>query len=421
MILSSYLIAVSTLLCLDVDDARSVFDYSQPRVRYTNLAVSQQALSSSDVQRLGGLLNASDAQLQLMLAQYAEFVRQHNALLDREAPQLLSMSAGIHLAQKDEGGYTEAHSERMKTLLRHASRLRRQLEQVEQSYINTIEPFLTEEQVARLPLLRNEAVRRQCRVPPTTFPWTQFDVRAIWDSVDVSQLSPDDQQWVQDILWEHDLTATPLLRAMTDAYWRTAADISRDVGRLQSGVLPGDEYNRLYEHAKRPFLRSLQRIATLNENTVSQIVQTIPSHTADQFHRLAESAAYPELYPDPTALHSGFKAIIEDEQLARDVVMTVNELQPAYELEYEQLTTEIERFYLQWAERNVVGRDGYFRQHLPRALQPHLDRRSELAQRWLDRLAQAVGEPVLQRHGIGQQDDDEAGDSELDPDAAQGA
>ena len=103
------------------------------------------------------------------------------------------------------------------------------------------------------------------------------------------------------------------------------------------------------------------------------------------------------------------------------MVETVQELQAAYELEYEQLTTELERFYLQWAERNVVGRDGYLRQHLPSALQSHLDRRSELAQRWLDQLVLTVGNEVLQRHGISQQDEEAGAESVVDPDAAKGA
>jgi hypothetical protein len=405
---------VSTSVMAGTGDAKTVFDYVKPRVRYTNLAVSQQALSRSDVARWGGLLGASDAQLQLMLVQYASFVEQQNVLLDHEAPRLLERSAGIHLAQVEEGGYTDAHSRRMRDLLQHCARLRRQLEQLEQSYIDSIEPFFTKEQVERLPLLRNEAVRRQCRTRPTTLPWAHLDVRSLWEQVDDSWLSPEEREWVMTILWEHDQAVTPLLRGMTDSFWSTNASMSRTVVQWQSGAILTDEYNRIIERSLTPYLRSLLRLAAVNENAAAQIVETIPDDVGREFLLLAKTAAYPQLYPDRTALHDGFRAMLNDDELDDDLLRNIQQLFVTYDMEYEQAAHQAERFYLEWSKLNVLSRQGYFTQHLPEALEPKLLQRLELAQRWLEQLAEAVGEDILHKHGvyIAAEDDDEDQDED---------
>lgn len=380
--------------------AKTVFDYVEPRVRYANIAVSFEVLRPADVERWGQLLNVSDAQLQLMQSQYAGFVEQHNALLDREALRLLHASVDIHLAREAEGGYTSAHSDRMTALLRQGARLRRQLEQVEQAYIDSIEPFLTEEQVLRVPVLRNEAVRRQCRFGGHTMPWAHVDVRSLWERVDQTWLSPDDQELVYEILWEHDLANTPIIRSMTDTYWSSRIEIARHLPAWQSGAMPHDEYVRRYERSQEPFLRSIIRLSTLNENAAMQIVESMPEQVANDFLLVAKSTAFPQLYPDWDALHEAFSIIIADVELEREVVVDVEALSEAYADEYRRLAERLEKFYFDFAKEGVLGRFGFFTQDLPEALEPMLQQRRELSQQWMQRLAETVGDEVLQRHGL---------------------
>lgn len=394
------------------ENARTVFDYTEPRVQYTNLAVSRRALDRSDVERWGEILDASEAQLQTMLAEYAAFVEEHNALLDREAPRLLAASAEIQKAREEDdlGEYTDDHVSRMRSLIGHASQLRRQMEQVEQAYINSLEPFLAASQVDRLQLLRNEATRRHCRVPATVLPWADVDVRTLWDQVDDARLSPEDLEWIGQILWEHDQQLTPMLRAMTDTYWRGTVAGARRVVDLQSGRIGPEEYVASFERGRQPFLRSLLRIGMLNESTVSQIVEFVPESIGSRFLLIAKAAAYPAAYPDSSSLHTGFRSLIHDEGLESDQVEIVERFFESYSLEYEQLADELERFYLEWGQLNVLGRTGHFNQDLPQALEPKLERRRELADRWVVRLAESVDEELLVRNGLKRSDEDEGDD-----------
>jgi len=388
--------------CADVEGdvrARTVFDYIEPQTGYTNLAVSRQVLRPDDVERWGHLLNASDAQLHQMQTQYARFIEEQNALLDREAPRLVDASAEIHLAREAEG-YTQARSDRMARLLRHAARLRRQLEQVEQAYINTIEPFLTEQQVRLLPMLRNEAVRRHCHMVPSSIPWAHMDVRQIWEEVDQTPLSPDDREWVYEILWEHDLTVTPLIRNMADTFWNNRIDLARHLAAWQGDLISSDEYARRYERALEPFLRSSIRLGTLNESAVMQIAAAVPEEIAGDFLVRAKSAAFRHLYPDWYSLHTTFANVLADDELGQDVAAAVEAKRHSYEDAYRRLADEIERFYLDYAKQETLGRDGFRRQHLPKALAPMLQQRRELSQQWRQRLVETIGEDVIKRLGL---------------------
>ncbi len=387
---------------LPASDARpkAILDYADRGTRYTNIAVTREVLQPADVERWGRLLDASEAQLQLMQAQFAHFVEEHNALLDREAPRLLRASAEIHLAREAEGGYTDAHGQRMTALLQHCARLRRQLEQVEQHYINNIESFLTEQQVQRLPILRNEAVRRQAHVNRGTMPWASADVRTLWEQTDQALVSPEDREWIYEILWEHDLAITPIIRSMTDSFWRGRMEVARLVPDWQSGVMSHNEYIQRNELSKSRFLRSLTRLSALNESAAMQIAEALPEQTADEFLALAKSAAFPQLYPDRESLHEVFANILADEELEQDTAAAVKELANVYDDEYRRLADEIERFYFDFARQGTLDRYGFFPQDLPAALEPMLQQRRELSQQWMQQLAETVGEDVLSRHGL---------------------
>lgn len=402
--------AIMLIMGADVERPRMVRDYMQPRVPYANVAVADAALTLADVERWASYLVASESQVQFMQTQYEEFVRRHNAVIDREAPKLLTASAEISIALEEEGDSSPAHTKRLETLRRQSARLRQQLEQVEHDYINLIEPALTEEQIDRLLTLRNEAVRRQARARPSEVRWVDVELGRIWHEVDQLPFSPDDLDSVNMILQNYEHAMTPLVRRLADTHWNLPVQISKLIVDARSGIISWDEFQVRNDRVRTQYLRSLQSIRTLNENTLRQIVEATADDVANEFVRRAKAAAFPELYPDRSGAHPLFEAIILDDELDESVREFAAVLFNEYTTHYERANRELEEFCADWGEQLAMGRNGYQTQFLPEALEPMLRKRRELSRKWREQLTTVVDPDVVESLPFDDDDERDKGD-----------
>ncbi len=387
-------------LSTDVERARVVSDYVQPRVSYANIAVANAALTTTDVERWVTFLNASDAQAHHMQLKYAAFVQSHNALLDREAPRLLAASAELSEAIQQEG-FTTALPAKLDSQRQRSTQLRRQLKLAEQEYINSIEPVMTEEQAVLLPTLHNEAIRRQTRTRSSEVRWVDVELSRIWEKVNHDTMTPEELRGTRTMLQEYENAMTPLFRRLSDIQWDLPTRISTLVADMQAEVISSDEFQVRQDRVRAVYLRSLQRISNLNKTTVRLITDTLADEVADDFLQYANAAAFPELYPDRAAIHHVYEAVIHDDALGEDLQHAAAALFDDYSAQYDQMNRTLQEFCISWGEQSAMGRDGYQAQLFPEALAPKLRDRRELSEQWLERLTAIVGEDIVESHQFG--------------------
>jgi hypothetical protein len=259
--------------------------------------------------------------------------------------------------------------------------------------------ILTEEQVERLPLLRNEAKQRQFYSPPMVLPWSQVHARSMWEELDRTSVSHDVSEQVEAILWEFEHALTPLLQRMTTAYWNNPIEIQKLLLDSRAGLISPDEFHSRYDRVRDPYVRTLRSVRRLKETTIERIAGTLEGEAADAFRDRARAAAFPRMYPDPRAAHAIFNSVIADTDIDGDSTIAASALFADYRTRYDLVNREMERFYVDWGEQHALNRDGFRTQHLPEALAPFVERREELSLESLQQLAEAVGEDVLLRHG----------------------
>lgn len=145
------------------DQPKAMHHYAREHGAGMNMNVPTRPLQRNDVERWAKLLNASEAQLQFMVAEYARFVDRYNAFMDEAAPQYLELGRELTELYREEGISSPAYAQLGRDVDQASIRLRDQLISLENSYIDRFEPILTPQQAQHVPLLRHDARRRNCR------------------------------------------------------------------------------------------------------------------------------------------------------------------------------------------------------------------------------------------------------------------
>lgn len=158
---------------------KSVHDYVEMGVSYINIAAPKHGIQPEDVERWAAILNAAEEQQEFMRLQYGAYADRYNAHLDRVAPQYLEECAQTNAIVTGTGRSNESVKV-LAFLLRSSKRLWADLEQLDNEYLDSISPALTEEQIAQLAVCRGEISRRNSRTSRFLTRWADMELRMVW-------------------------------------------------------------------------------------------------------------------------------------------------------------------------------------------------------------------------------------------------
>lgn len=370
---------------------RTYLQYIEYSAGYLSLNLSQDGLCSDDVDRWARLLGASEAQQQFMRIMHEQFVEEYNRYCDRHIPDFLAHSAQADEIRLAEGTRSPALADALRSLRRHADRLRTQLLSIEEAYIESLGPILTDEQSLGLDVLRSEAIRRQYRIRVHPIRWSGIELRPLWMQVETHALSPEDLRSIETILEEYEAILTPLVRRQAEAQWAISGQVLRLLAEMDAGVLTPSEFQVRYRRVHARFADALKRTARLNESTLRRMVDSVDEKHGAALLSIAKRAAFPELYPDDAALHHFFAAIDADESVDDETRAAAAALRDTYNTLYEAVSRDLEAICVEWGDKMALGEQGYLNQDLPEALEPLMRRRHEMSVLWMGKLNDALG------------------------------
>jgi hypothetical protein len=381
-----------------LDEPRSMHHYVREHGAGANMDVPRRPLQRSEVERWGHILNASDAQRQFMLIEYERFVERHNAFMDLEAPGYLALGQKLAEVIQTEGVSSPAVVELGREVDQANVRLRNQLIAVENSFIDTIEPILTPEQAERVPLLRHDARRRNCRTFRSFMRWIDIELRDIWTATVAEMASPEYARHVEAILADYEPQLTALICRRADLQFELRAELRANRIARTEGVITFAEANARYQRIMRRRLEADRAVRQLNEATAERIASALPEDLGSAFVVATKQAVFREVYPDRTQVHEFMNRVADDDEIGDDQRFIVSQWRDAYAVEHKRLCDELESLCVEWGERSSEGISGYQIQFLSDALKPLLEERTELSLRYLEKLHELLGPDVLARH-----------------------
>jgi hypothetical protein len=390
-------LVVSATALANASDLRPkvVSDYEMPGVGYLNIAVVDDVLGLAELERRACIVKASEAQLHFIRAMYDDFVRRHNELMDREASVHVALAAGLSAQWKLTGSGSSELVESAKTLERHGIRLRRQLEMLEQELITTIEPILALEQAAFVEAARQRAARRQHRIFPLVVRWADVDLRDVWEDAALPLAGPEDIEAAEAILAGYDQGLTALLRRYTDAKIDFRMQTRDSRLYLSQSATSYADHRAIFERLAARKLDAGRRIRALNEQTLGSMVDQISDEAGAALLARARATAFPELYPDPTALHGLVGGLLDDRGVPMEQKSDLTALFQTYVQAYRRACEELEAMCVEWGDRTEGGETGYEPQLLPQTIKPLLDERDAISRRWLEKMRVVVGADLV--------------------------
>lgn len=396
--LTAMLIALLPCCVANAAEPKTLFQYMPPEGgSFVNLDVPQRHLRKVDVQRWADFLNMSDAQRTFITMLHAQFVDNHNEVMDRFAPEFLAQAAALAELGHRVGTESREYADATADLDHFGRRMRQQLLEVELGYINSFEHILTEEQTGRLEVLRHEARRRHCRIYRTLIRWSHVELREIWSASALLIASPEEATFVDAVLGDYERRLTSLVcRCADEMYVRRLALLENRLAQDQ-GVVTFDESRSRYRQIVNRKLAVARPIGLLNAQTARLIAAAVSEDVAVEFVAAAKRAVFPEIYPDHSTLHDVFHGLLNHSDLDQDQRAAVIVMFDAYEREYTQLNDQLESLCVEWGEKAEEGIMGYQPQFLSRALRPLLDERAELSSTYQQHLEEIVGSALLAR------------------------
>lgn len=310
---------------------RTFSDYAHEFGPGMNMNVPKAALSLDDLECWAHILMTSTEQTHLIQVMYARHVERHNAFMDREAPQYCAQSAELHALMRAEGQSTPGVVAFARQVDRENARMRRELTLLEHAFIDEISPFLADHQLDRLPLARAESTRRNCRTFLTFGRWANMELRDIWHASSVDLISLEEQEQLTKVFDDYEMRLTPLVCRQADFELEARSRLGENRIAMNSGTIPGDVGQSIYLNVIKQRRENARRVRLLHEQTLSAVVHMLGTKRAFPFLQAAKQAAYPELHPDPDALHAVFDALVRDQTLEDDLRFEIASLADEYQ------------------------------------------------------------------------------------------
>ncbi|HRQ74523.1 MAG TPA: hypothetical protein PK098_01240 [Phycisphaerales bacterium] len=378
------------------EGARTFFDYTGEYGPGLNISVPDKPLTPEGIVKWGIILDASDAQMQYMHRKYIDFVEKHNAYLEREAPRYLPLTTELADLWKTIGPNTPEVASQMKKVDQASARVRRELIALEHGYIDSIQPVLTPEQSEKAMLLRLEATRRNCRTFWTMARWSHLELRDIWMKSVAAQAVPMERDEVEDILADYERRLTPVICKRADVVFDIRTRLTELRIAMERGELGRDEGLARYDALLRRRLDAALQERALHEEAVKQVQHVLREGLATKFALAVREAVFPEIYPDPAALHVLLETMSSAPEFSDEIRRAIALNLHQYRELYHGKSSDIERVCVHWGDQTEAGVIGFEHQFLPGALREPLEERLQLSREYLVRLTHLVGAEIME-------------------------
>jgi len=168
-------------------------------------------------------------------------------------------------------------------------------------------------------ILRREATCRQCRLGRHRLRWADIELRDVWEQVDPVVPSPAETLAIENILDRYEVELTQASCRYAEALIAWSSRLRRYHAERHHEQISSDEFLQKHDRVNAELASASRRIAELNVTTLEHIERTVSAETAQSIWRLAREAAFPEVYPDDTAIHDLFKRTVRDEEFDDEI------------------------------------------------------------------------------------------------------
>jgi len=397
MIFTIAVIIVTAWTTASLPRVTTLQDLVQVGVGYANLETPD-ALQAEDIVRWGRLLNASAPQQDHLAQQYRHFVDRHNAFMENEGRDYLSQAAELSRVQRDAGMRSKEYLDATSRFDQSSEHFRTGLERLENEYIDALVPVLEEHQLDTLHLCRLEASRRQLRTQKFLTRWANIDLRLVWEAIWDESISEADCNAMENVLAEYENRVTLSLERAVRQQRRARSDllhlfIQADAGELDPVAVTA-RYRAIWDRIGNLFRIVREETQLALELAIARLSPALN----ERFEAEAKMAAFPELYPDTTEIDRLLKALLASSDIDTDTKDDVRDLHVAYLEEYRAVCMKLESVCVEWGDQSARGQSGYEPQKLKDELEPMLNQRTEVSEKWFALLKDQVGEVVVTAH-----------------------
>ncbi len=308
-------------------------------------------------------LSLSDAQKVILNQLHASYMQRWNEESERKILDIRTagFEAGRRFYSKDGGGYgwdaiiafEDFEKKRMALLKAYGA--------VDSEFWTSIEPLLSEEQVAQLFRARQQRDRDRCRLTNREIHGSRIDLNRLIRRHGVEPTPGSDLDMV---MAEYDDAISRIWLDLDENLCRTEIDTLQAAAELLFGhpaplgrdSHQGMTYKQRMSQLKRPALRLERRIVTINTVFLPRMVELLPAETRVAVNGAYDAVAYPALYPDrfdPTPI---FELTLQETLLTDDLRNILKGIWLSYRDSYEAIQRRMERMEDDWWEEFALTR-----------------------------------------------------------------
>ncbi len=200
------------------------------------------------------------------------------------------------------------------------------LEMERTELFDPLTPILTEEQLLRLPIVRNRRLRDTYRCGYAYLPLVGVDLSKLTHAIIASGVTPLDQTVLQEILDEYERTLTRLLGNLARANHAAQRGVPQVTAlAVTRQIAPATAVSRKDRLRKR-VARAEDAIGDLNEMYMPVIGQQVEPALRRYFVDVYRIRAHPHVYPNPFDLRDLFHTAIALDRLSSDKQASLREL-----------------------------------------------------------------------------------------------
>lgn len=346
-------------------------------------------INERQLEHLAHILELSSAQLLQFRTMYQNYLADDQAFRAEKIQPLWDRSADITALNVNGRPPTVEFAEQFAELMKDRQAAVALLWQMEDRFLSRIETYLAEEQVQFLPRAKSLRVRQRCRVTPSQFPGSKFDLSEIlFEIIKTEELQLERPDQYKSLQIKYEASATPLFQTAMDCKLRCTIEGTLlqayvgDIGNLPIEMEKRSEKARplRIEHndLRNELATAEKAIYDLNREYVELLADELPNDAGEEFRKWFRESTYRIIYPNPFDLERVFHDAMSIETLSADQAALLDVVRSEFMSRRDELSISMEKEYLQW-RFYVISNSGYefavYRDYQPRMLRMQQQRR----------------------------------------------
>jgi hypothetical protein len=230
------------------------------------------------------------------------------------------------------------------------------LDRLESDLIDQLTPILTDQQLAKLPLVRAMRARLRLRAAPPRYPGAEVDLVAVLHDLQRREvdLTPVDPVFFQTAISDYGIKARAMAERRVQALRVIAAEGTVLLARHLRGEAPDGSLKLQLKDLNRRLVQAEKSLHDLNVQTIELLKISVPASSAAEIETIFEEIVYPPVFPDPTEISSVVIEVRESAGASSESAAAVAAIFTEFDERRRQINERMKNRFLEWRELHGV-------------------------------------------------------------------